>query len=170
MNVDKCYYTKWRNRWESQTEEVLEATALIRALECTNGCIQHAFRGESENALPLEETRECMKLSMGTIKNKVLPLPDGSEVVLPKSCHHIMDEARDLYIRGFKQNDDDALEEFYALSKTHFQVIGKERIDEKFKFLDEHFVDLLTPYWLLMGKMYIYSVGDFKIDQFRNAV
>ena len=170
MNVDKCYYTKWRNRWESQTEEVLEATALIRALECTNGCIQHAFRGESENALPLEETRECMKLSMGTIKNKVLPLPDGSEVVLPKSCHHIMDEARDLYIRGFKQNDNDALEEFYALSKTHFQVIGKERIDEKFKFLDEHFVDLLTPYWLLMGKMYIYSVGDFKIDQFRNAV
>ena len=170
MNVDKCYYTKWRNRWESQTEEVLDATALIRALECTNGCIQHAFRGESENALPLEETRECMKLSMGTIKNKVLPLPDGSEVVLPKSCHHIMDEARDLYIRGFKQNDDDALEEFYALSKTHFQVIGKERIDEKFKFLDEHFVDLLTPYWLLMGKMYIYSVGDFKIDQFRNAV
>ena len=83
MNVDKCYYTKWRNRWESQTEEVLEATALIRALECTNGCIQHAFRGESENALPLEETRECMKLSMGTIKNKVLPLPDGNEVVLP---------------------------------------------------------------------------------------
>ena len=81
-----------------------------------------------------------------------------------------MDEARDLYVRGFKQNDDDALEEFYALSKTHFQVIGKERIDEKFKFLDEHFVDLLTPYWLLMGKMYIYSVGDFKIDQFRNAV
>lgn len=170
MNVDKCYYTKWRNRWESQTEEVLDATALIRALECTNGCIQHAFRGESENALPLEETRECMKLSMGTIKNKVLPLPDGSEVVLPKSCHNIMDEARDLYVRGFKQNDDDALEEFYALSKTHFQVIGKERIDEKFKFLDEHFVDLLTPYWLLMGKMYIYSVGDFKIDQFRNAV
>ena len=170
MNVDKCYYTKWRNRWESQTEEVLEATALIRALECTNGCIQHAFRGESENALSLEETRECMKLSMGTIKNKVLPLPDGSEVVLPKSCHNIMDEARDLYVRGFKQNDDDALEEFYALSKTHFQVIGKERIDEKFKFLDEHFVDLLTPYWLLMGKMYIYSVGDFKIDQFRNAV
>ena len=170
MEVKEQYYRYWKDIWSTQTAEVLDATALIRVIECTNGCVQHAFRDGDERALSTEQTRDCMKLSMGTIKNKVLPLPDGSEVVLPKSCHHIMDEARDLYIRGFKQNDDDALEEFYALSKTHFQVIGKERIDEKFKFLDEHFVDLLTPYWLLMGKMYIYSVGDFKIDQFRNAV
>ena len=53
-----------------------------------------------------------MKLSMGTIKNKVLPLPDGTEVVLPEECHPIMNEARDLYVRGFKQNDMDAMEEF----------------------------------------------------------
>ena len=163
MNVDKCYYTKWRNRWESQTEEVLEATALIRALECTNGCIQHAFRGESENALPLEETRECMKLSMGTIKNKVLPLPDGTEVVLPEECHPIMNEARDLYVRGFKQNDKDAMEEFLALSKAHFKVLGRTVIDEKFRFVDEHFVDLFTPYWLMMGRAYIYSMGEFTV-------
>ena len=36
--------------------------------------------------LSTEQTRECMKLSMGTIKNKVLPLPDGTEVVLPEEC------------------------------------------------------------------------------------
>ena len=169
MKVDDAYYVKWKVIWESQTEEVLDATALIRALECTNGCVQHAFRGESENALSVEETRECMKLSMGTIKNKVLPLSTGGELVLPESCHSIMETARDLYIRGFKQNDDEALEEFYALSKAHFEVLGKERIDEKFRFLDEQFVDLFTPYWLMMGRMYIYNVAEFD-DKFRDPV
>ena len=37
-------------------------------------------------SLSTEQTRECMKLSMGTIKNKMLPLPDGTEVVLQKSA------------------------------------------------------------------------------------
>ena len=64
MKVDDAYYVKWKVIWESQTEEVLDATALIRALECTNGCVQHAFRGESERALTLEQTRDCMKLSI----------------------------------------------------------------------------------------------------------
>ena len=98
-----------------------------------------------------------MKLSMGTIKNKVLPLPDGTEVVLPEECHPIMNEARDLYVRGFKQNDmDDNL-------SAHFKVLGRTVIDEKFRFVDEHFVDLFTPYWLMMGRAYIYSMGEFTV-------
>jgi len=51
-----------------------------------------------------------------------------------------MNEARDLYVRGFKQNDKDAMEEFLALSKAHFKVLGRTVIDEKFRFVDEHFV------------------------------
>ena len=170
MKVDDSYYVKWKVIWESQTKEVLDATALIRALECTNGCVQHAFRGQSEKALSVEQTRECMKLSMGTIKNKILPLSNGEQVILPESCHALMDEARDLYIRGFKQNDDEALEEFYALSKAHFEVLGKELIDEKFKFLEEQFIDLFTPYWLMVGKMYIYSVAEFVDDNNRDSI
>ena len=97
--------------------------------------IQHAFRDEDERALSVEQTRECMKLSMGTIKNKVLPLPDGrTKVILPEECHEIMNTARDLYVRGFKQGDEEALEEFFALSKAHFQVLGRELIDAKFRF------------------------------------
>jgi hypothetical protein len=161
MKIDADYYDKWKKIWESQTEEVLDATALIRVLECTNGCVQYAFRDGVENALSVEQSRECMKLSMGTIKNKVFPLPDGGSLVLPESCHSLMDEARDLYIRGFKQGDDDALEEFYALSKAHFQVLGKKIIDEKFEFLTEYYENLFTPYWISVGKKYIYSVGEF---------
>ena len=162
MEVNQQYYKYWRDIWRSQSEEVLDATALIRVVECTNGCIQHAFRDEDERALSVEQTRECMKLSMGTIKNKVLPLPDGrTKVILPEECHEIMNTARDLYVRGFKQGDEEALEEFFALSKAHFQVLGRQLIDDKFRFFAEHFEDMFTSYWIMMGRMYIYDMGEF---------
>jgi len=161
MKVNQQYYKYWLDIWKSQTEEVLDATALIRVIECTNGCVQYAFRGKNENALSIEQTRECMKISMGTIKNKVLPLPDGTEVVLPKACHGIMKEARDLYIRGYKQGDDEAMDEFFALSKAHFKVLGRQIIDEKFRFFSEHFEDVFTTYWIAVGRKYIYDIGEF---------
>jgi len=162
MEVNPQYYKYWKDIWSSQSAEVLDATALIRVMECTNGCIQHAFRDEDERALSTEQTRECMKLSMGTIKNKVLPLPDGrTKVILPEECHEIMNTARDLYVRGFKQGDEEALEEFFALSKAHFQVLGRQLIDEKFRFFAEHFEDVFTSYWIMMGRMYIYDMGEF---------
>ena len=162
MEVNQQYYKYWKDIWSSQSQEVLDATALIRVVECTNGCIQHAFRDEDERALSVEQTRECMKLSMGTIKNKVLPLPDGrTKVILPEECHEIMNTARDLYVRGFKQGDEEALEEFFALSKAHFQVLGRQLIDDKFRFFTEHFEDVFTPYWIMMGRMYIYDMGEF---------
>ena len=162
MEVNQQYYKYWKDIWCSQSEEVLDATALIRVVECTNGCVQHAFRDGDERALSVEQSRECMKLSMGTIKNKVLPLPDGrTKVILPEECHEIMNTARDLYVRGFKQGDEEALEEFFALSKAHFQVLGRQLIDEKFRFFAEHFEDVFTSYWIMMGRMYIYDMGEF---------
>ena len=162
MEVNQQYYKYWKDIWSSQSQEVLDATALIRVVECTNGCVQHAFRDEDERALSVEQTRECMKLSMGTIKNKVLPVPDGrTKVILPEECHEIMNTARDLYVRGFKQGDEEALEEFFALSKAHFQVLGRQLIDEKFRFFAEHFEDVFTSYWIMMGRMYIYDMGEF---------
>ena len=161
MQTNNQYYKYWYDLWSSQSEEVLDATALIRVMECTNGCIQHAFRDGDKRALSVEQSRKCMKLSMGTIKNKVLPLPDGTEIVLPKECHGIMNEARDLYVRGFKQGDEEALEEFFACSKAHFQVLGRKLIDEKFRFFSEHFEEVFTSYWIMMGRMYIYGMGEF---------
>jgi len=162
MEVNQQYYKYWKDIWSSQSQEVLDATALIRVVECTNGCVQHAFRDGDERALSVEQSRECMKLSMGTIKNKVLPLPDGrTKVILPEECHEIMNTARDLYVRGFKQGDEEALDEFFALSKAHFQVLGRQLIDEKFRFFAEHFEDMYTSYWIMMGRMYIYDMGEF---------
>ena len=72
MEVNQQYYKYWKDIWTSQSEEVLDATALIRVVECTNGCVQHAFRDGDERALSVEQSRECMKLSMGTSKNTCL--------------------------------------------------------------------------------------------------
>ena len=166
MKVNQQYYNYWKDVWSTQSKEVLDATALIRVIECTNGCVQYAFRDGDRNALSVEKSRECMKLSMGTIKNKVLQLSDGTEIVFPKECHGILNEVRDLYIRGFKKGDNDALEEFFASSKAHFQVLGRNIIDEKFKFFAEQFEDVFTTYWIMMGRMYIYNMGEFSTSKY----
>ena len=56
----------------------------------------------------------------------------GQEIA--EECHEIMECSTGSYIRGFKQGDEEALEEFFACSKAHFEVIGREIIDEKFRF------------------------------------
>ena len=47
-----------------------------------------------KDALSIEQTRECMKVSMGAIKSKVLPLPNGEEFRMPAEAIPLMDEAR----------------------------------------------------------------------------
>ena len=154
------FYAKWHKIWSACTPEVLDATAIIRVMECTNGCVQYGYRLESPNALSVEQTRECMKVSMGAIKTKRLPLPTGEVVEMPADAIPLMDEARQLY-QKMKTRDRDAYDEFFALSTSHFHVLGKEIIDEKFAFLREHFGDVFTEYWISQGEEYIYEAGGF---------
>lgn len=159
-NEHPGYYDKWYKIWSSQSPEVLDATALIRVIECTNGCIQWAFRDGTEKALSVEQSRECMKVSMGAIKNKVLPLPNGEVIEMPKDAIPLMNEAREIY-QKMKARDKDAYDEFFALSVSHFHVLGKDIIDEKFEFFSSNFIDIFTEYWINKGKQYIYSVSNF---------
>ena len=161
MDVSKEYYDKWFRIWSAQSDETLEITALVRAIECVNGCIQYAFRDNVPQALPLEQTRECMKLSMGVMKNKVLKISNRHSLYIPPHIHPLMDRSRDIYINAFKKGDDEALDEFYGLSKAHFVVIGKERVDRQYEFVRKHFTDLFTEMWIKQGQGYIYSVAEF---------
>jgi len=158
----KEWYDKWKNIWEMQLDSTIEISALIRAIECTNGCVQWAYRDGEEDALDLEKTRECMKVSMSFIKNKVLKFPTGRHSIhCPPTMHKIMDNVRDLYIKGNKQNDEIAYAEFLTQSKAHFHVLGKERIDDAFDFFKLHFEDIFTDYWIAKGRDYCYYMGDF---------
>ena len=159
-NEHPGFYAKWYKIWSEQTPEVLDATAIIRVMECTNGCVQYGFRGESPNALSVEQTRECMKVSMSAIKSKKLPLPNGEVIYMPEGAIPLMDEARDLY-QKMKTRDIDAYDEFFALSTAHFHVLGKEIIGEKFAFLREQFSNVFTEYWIQRGEEYIYDASNF---------
>lgn len=154
------YYDKWYKIWSAQSQEVLEATALIRVMECTNGCVQYGYRRESPRALSIEQTRECMKVSMSAIKTKRLPLPTGEVIDMPEEAIPLMDEARQLY-QKMKTRDEAAYDEFFALSTAHFHVLGKEIIDEKFAFFRKHFENVFTNYWIEAGEEYIYEAAGF---------
>ena len=154
------FYEKWYKIWSECTPEVLDATAIIRVMECTNGCVQYAFRGETARALSVDQTRLAMKTSMSAIKTKKLPLPTGEVIQMPDEAIPLMDEARDLY-QKMKTRDIDAYDEFFALSTAHFHVLGKEIIDEKFDFLTKHFENVFTEYFIASGKEYICDAADF---------
>ena len=165
IEVNPEYYQKWLALWSSQSKKALDHSAIVRVIECTNGCIQYAFRDGVSIALPLEKTRECMKFSMGIMKTKVIPFPDGTTLEIDKSIHGLMNKAREIYIKGFKQNDDDALDEFVALSKANFVVLGRPRIEESIEYVRKHFGDLLTPEYIDRGRDYIFSLIEGEVTE-----
>ena len=93
----------------------MDHVALIRCIECTNGCVQYAFRDGSDKALSVEQTREAMKTSMSFIKTKSLTLPNNQTINALPEIHTLMDETRTLYIEGFKKGNPEMTKEFFLL-------------------------------------------------------
>ena len=143
------------SRWSEISDEGLDHVALIRCIECTNGCVQYAFRDNSDKALSVEQTREAMKTSMSFIKTKSLTLPDSTTINALPEIHTLMDETRTLYIEGFKKGNPEMTKEFFASSVAQLYVCGKERIVKQMRFVKEHFTDTFTEFWLTMGLSYM---------------
>lgn len=152
----KAYVAKWESIWRRQSETGKQHAALIRAIECTNGCIQYAYRDGVTN-LSLEQTRECMKLSMSAIKNKKIMLKNGEIIEFDPSIHDILNETRDIYIAGFKNGNDEKLMEFYAQSVAIFYVLGRDRIDDAFQIVVDNFTNVFTLPWIDKGRSYVYK-------------
>ena len=119
--------TDWKKLYSALPEEELDKIAILRVMECTNGIIQYAHRDDADYKLPIGETSKAMKFSMSSIKNMQIPLRDETITFAPET-EDLMRQARDFYIKGAKQGDDDAYEEFMSISKATAQVVGKERI------------------------------------------
>jgi len=149
------WVTEYIDFWSKQTPEALDSVALIRAVECTNGCVQYAFRDEEDWALDLEQTRLCMKTSMGFIKSKKLELSDGRVIECDPSVIDALNFVRDIYIRGFKNGDDDAVMQFYAQSLAQFYVLGRERLEKWLDFVAENLHDVFGDFFLNAGRNYI---------------
>jgi hypothetical protein len=149
----------WNKIFEALPDEEQDKLALLRLVECTNGVIQHMFRNGDADALSPEETRAAMKFSMGCMKNQTIPLGDEVVIFAPETAK-IMKEVRELYISGFKQQNQEDYEEFMVASVANLGAIGKERILRARTILFDHLYEI--PHFTLdWGLSYIYNLMDW---------
>jgi hypothetical protein len=146
----------WKKIFEALPNEEQDKLALLRLVECTNGVIQHMFRNGDADALSPEETRAAMKFSMGCMKNQTIPLGDEVVIFAPETAK-IMKEVRELYISGFKQQNQEDYEEFMVASVANLGAIGKERILKARTILFDHLYEI--PHFTLdWGIGYIFGL------------
>ncbi len=149
----------WNKIFEALPDEEQDKLALLRVIECTNGVIQHMFRNGDDDALSPEETRAAMKFSMSAMKTQTIPLGDEVVIFAPETAE-IMKEVRELYISGFKQQNQEDYEEFMVASVANLGAIGKERILRARTILFDHLYEI--PHFTLdWGLSYIYNLMDW---------
>ena len=149
----------WNKIFEALPDGEQDKLALLRLVECTNGVIQHMHRNGDPDALSLEETRTAMKFSMSAMKTQTIPLGDEVIVFAPETAK-IMSEVRELYISGFKQQNQEDYEEFMVASVANLGAIGKERILKARTILFDNLYEI--PHFTLeWGLSYIYSLMDW---------
>ena len=149
----------WNKIFEALPDEEQDKLALLRVIETSNGVIQSLFRNNDSDALSPEETRAAMKFSMSAMKNQSIPLGD-EVVVFALETAEIMKEVRELYISGFKQQNQEDYEEFMVASVANLGAIGKERILRARTILFDHLYEI-PVHCLDWGLSYIYNLMDW---------
>ena len=146
----------WNKIFDSLSDDEKDNIAILRVIECTNGVIQHMHRNGDDDALSLEETRTAMKFSMSAMKTQEIPLGDEVITFTPET-KEILCMIRELYISGFKNNNQEDYNEFMIASKANLNAVGKERILRARTILFEHLYDI--PYYTLdWGISYIFGL------------
>ena len=90
---------------------------------------------------------------MGCIKRMEIALKEETIVFAPET-QELMRQARDFYVRGMKQGDDEAYAEFMKISEVTAQVCGIDRLIQAKKTLEQN-VDDIPPDTLKWGLAYL---------------
>ena len=114
------------------------------------------FRDQDPDALSIEETRDAMKFSMGCMKTMSIPLKSHT-VTFAEETASVMKEVRKLYISGFKNGNQEDMEEFLRASKANLNAVGQKRILEARQIVFDE-VDDIPPCALDWGLGYIFSL------------
>ena len=146
----------WSTIFNNLSDEEKNKIAILRVIECSNGVVQHMFRANDEDALSIEETRDVMKFSMGCMKTMTIPLKSHT-VTFAEETSSIMREVRELYVSGFKNGNQEDLEEFMRASKANLNAVGQKRILEARQIVFDE-VDDIPPCALDWGLGYIFSL------------
>ena len=150
----------WNKIFEALPDEEQDKLALLRVIETSNGVIQSLYRNGDPDALSPEETRISMKFSMGCMKTQTIPLGDEVITFAPETAE-IMSKVRELYISGFKQQNQEDYEEFMVASVANLGAIGKERILRARTILFDNLYEI-PHHTLDWGLSYIYSLMDWQ--------
>ena len=148
----------WKAIYRDLPDEEKEKIAILRVMECSNGVIQHAFRDKIDWALSIEETRRAMKFSMSCMKTLEIPLKDETITFAPET-QVLLREARQLYVDGVKNGDDEAFSEFMKVSEATVRGVGLFRIFNAAKVLEEN-IDDIPPEAITWGVSYIMQFFD----------
>ena len=119
--------SNWTDTFTSLPPKELDALAVLRIIETTNGIIQFAFRDKTPDALSVEDTRKAMGFSMSSIKRMKIVLEDGT-IDFADETKEIMGRVRELYLKGMKQGDDEAYEKFLDASHACLLACGFDRL------------------------------------------
>jgi len=131
----------WLNFFSSLSDEEKDALAILRVLECTNGCIQYAYRGNASYALDIDATRKAMKFSMGCMKVMEIPLKDKTLKFTPET-EEALREVRRLYISGVKNGNEEDFGLFFNASRASAKAVGNERLEAARDILSENVEDI----------------------------
>ncbi|MEB3228086.1 MAG: hypothetical protein VKJ27_06860 [Synechocystis sp.] len=135
--------------------EELDKLALLRVLEVTNGCLQWAFRRQDEQALSVEQTRACMQVVIGFIKEKKIVYPNKKSLTFSPEVMELIETGTLLYRQAFKQNLETAKADYFVYSTAQFIVYGRQRIEWAEAEVKTHFTDLFSDYFVGRGQNYI---------------
>ena len=138
--------TNWTKEFTDLPDKELDALAVLRIIETSNGVIQFAFRDNEPDALSLEDTRKAMGFSMSSIKRMQIVLEDGT-IDFADATKEIMGRVRDLYLKGMKQGDDEAYEKFLDASHACLLACGLPRLIEARKRLYNNCYSMPPESW-----------------------
>ena len=145
----------WSTIFNNLSDGEKNKIALLRMIECSNGVIQYAYRDKQIYALSTYSTRKAMKFSMGCMKTMSIPLKVNT-ITFEEETAVILREVRELYVSGFKNGNDEDMQEFLRASKANLNAVGPKRILEaKQIVIDE--VDDIPAVALDWGLQYIFG-------------
>ena len=131
----------WKTIFNSLSDGEKDKVAVLRVMECANGVMQHAYREGQIFAYSTYETRKAMKFSMSCMKNMSIPLREET-ITFEPDTETLLREVRELYISGFKNGNDEDLEEFMIVSGACIRALGKDRIVKAKDILAENISDI----------------------------
>ena len=131
----------WKTIFNSLSDGEKDKVAVLGVMECANGVMQHAYREGQIFAYSTYETRKAMKFSMSCMKNMSIPLREET-ITFEPDTETLLREVRELYISGFKNGNDEDLEEFMIVSGACIRALGKERIVKAKDILAQNTTDI----------------------------